>query len=178
MKNLLIPFLLLLTLVETGSAQTPALNRMKPGLSIRDILCIGLEKMDVNIRYVKTEEYEGYILERKNEPNPLTLQDIQYIEQVTRTLMENYLSEQLNGSAGIPCEHIADHYPFYVRQYMNTSTETDAIIEIRFIAKEDINETTDFTKQLWLYHTIDHGYHGMAARINLTKNTLEDINFY
>ena len=72
-----------LFVIETGSTQTPALNHMKPGLSLRDILCIDFEKMDANVRHVKTEEYEGYILERKDEPNPLTLQDIQYIEQVT-----------------------------------------------------------------------------------------------
>ncbi len=62
-----------LFVIETGRAQTPALNRMKPDLSLRDILCIDLGKMDVNVRHVKTEEYEGYILERKNKPNPLTM---------------------------------------------------------------------------------------------------------
>lgn len=148
-------------------------HTLKPGLN--EIEALTLRKGSSIVRHVKTSDYEGYVLERINEPAPLTMKDIQLVENVTKTLMTEYLNEQSKVKTITDCDYILAHYSDYLRQYINVSTDKDVIITLIFVPSH--HSEADFYKQMFLISD-GSGYVGWKVTVNLTKKKIENLKFF
>ena len=149
----------------------------KPGLS--DIDLITLREGTSAVRHVKTPNYEGYTLERIDEPAPLTSEDIKYAERILHDYLFDpyWKSDTMVVKAGIPdMAYIRSNYSQYLRQYANLSTKDDAILQIFFVVREGHNES-DFDRIFGIYGD-GTGQSGWLAIVNLTKRKIESIWFY
>lgn len=169
----LIPVVFLAMTIHAHALSSPPPTR-KPGLS--DIDLITLREGTSAVRHVKTPNYEGYILERIDEPAPLTSEDIKYAERI----LHDYLFDpklKLDSSVGFPdMAYIRSNYSQYLRQYANLSTKDDAILRVFFVDREGHNES-DFDRIFGICGD-GTGQSGWTARVNLTKRRIEYLTFF
>ena len=146
---------------------------LRPGLTNKDFLLFDSGKEKAEIRHIKTSDYEGYILERVNEPVPLMMKDIQWVENVTKMLMESRFKESSQGR--IQDYYILDHYSEYLRQYINISTKEEVIVLINFV--DPLLKHTDFSKKIFILGG-GTGRAGWRVKVNLTTKKIEELKLF